>query len=239
MMNRFGKQLVRTNFPFPGSALQKYLEWRTLKEILSGLQINCVLDVGANKGQFAASLREIGYRGDIFSFEPLKTDFQILKTRLGSDPRWRGMNVALGNEDAIKTFNVALDSTEMSSFLVPRDRGWNLRREPVEMRKLDSLFAELAAQMPQPPRIFLKMDTQGYDVEVIRGAAQSISQIMGLQSELAVLPLYQEMPNYLQALELYQRCGFSLVNVAEAARAPHDHRLTELNCVMVRFGAPT
>jgi FkbM family methyltransferase len=206
-----------------------------LKDVLTALRINCVLDVGANKGQFAASLRDIGYEGDITSFEPLRADFQMLEARMHSDPRWRGMNLALGNQDETRTFNVALDSTEMSSFLMPQDRGWNLRRESVEMRKLDSLFPELCALMSQPPRIFLKMDTQGYDVEVVRGAKQSLHQIAGIQSELAVSPLYQGMPTYLQALELYQECGFALMSLAEASRAPQDNRLLELNCVMVRL----
>src|SRR5436190_6583885 len=111
MIKALGKQLVRSNLTLPIGALVKYLEWRDLKQVLSALRINLVLDVGANKGQFVGSLRDIGYGSEIVSFEPLHADYQILETRFKSDPHWRGFNLALGNEDTTKTFNVAVESS--------------------------------------------------------------------------------------------------------------------------------
>jgi len=236
MIRALGKRLVASGLGLPRNLLHKYLEWSTFKKTLSDLRINCVLDVGANRGQFAASLREIGYSGRIVSFEPLREAFAAMAERFKNDTRWRGFNVGLGSEDAAKTFNVALAATEMSSFLNPRDPNWDLRRETVEMKRLDTLFEALLAPIPAPPRIFLKMDTQGYDVEVIKGAGQYIGQIQGIQSELSVVPIYENMPSYLEALRTYQDLSFALTSLTEAARDVRHGNLVELNCVMVRLG---
>jgi FkbM family methyltransferase len=220
--------------PLPTHMMNKYLEWQEIRKVLSSLAINCVLDVGANRGQFAENLRQIGYNGHIVSFEPVPEAYRMMEAQFGSDPRWQGKNIALGSRDTAQPFHVALESSEMSSFLSPLDPDWNLRTEPVMMMRLDSLFDQIVADIPGTPRIFLKMDTQGYDLEVVRGATQCLSQILGLQSELSVSPLYQGMPPYLESLAAYQDLGFRLVCLAEAARADEDRYLTELNCLMTR-----
>jgi len=235
MIGTLGKRLVASGLGLPRNLLRKYLEWSTFKDVLSDLRINCVLDVGANRGQFAASLREIGYSDHIVSFEPIREQFAAMAARFENDKRWKGFNVGLGSEDAERTFNVSVVSSEMSSFLNPRDPNWELQPETVEMKKLDSLFETILAQIPTPPRIFLKMDTQGYDVEVIKGAQRCIGRIHGLQSELSVVPIYENMPSYLEALRTYQELGFALTSLTEVARDVRDKNLVELNCVMVRL----
>jgi len=233
MLRTFGKRLIGSGVPLPIRMMPKLLEWALLRDTLARLQVNCVLDVGAHRGQFATSLRRIGYRGQIVSFEPVAEAFATLDATFSRDARWRGYNLALGNESGVRPFNVALESTEMSSFLAPLDSGWKLRVESVAMQKLDLLFDEIVAQLPGPPRIFLKMDTQGYDLEVLQGAAASLPAVVGLQSELSVWPVYQRMPSYLQALEYYERQGFRLLGLVEAARTERG-LLLEMNCVMAR-----
>ena len=104
--------------------------------------------------------------------------------------------------------------------------------ERVEVKRLDCMFADLISAMPDP-RIFLKMDTQGYDVEVFKGAGDSMRHVCGLQSEISASPLYKGMPHYLEALAIYENAGFELFNLTVVSRTPAG-LLQELNCFMTR-----
>jgi len=121
----------------------------------------------------------------------------------------------------------------MSSILRPKDDAWQLRTEIVPMKTLDSIFDKVTGDI-EDPRIFLKMDTQDYDVEVIKGAVNSMARISVLQSELVIQPDYIGAPLYLEALTLYQSYDFRPVSLIEAARDPHSGIITEFNCVLVR-----
>jgi FkbM family methyltransferase len=229
MITDLGKFLVGRGFTLPNKLVQKYLEWRYLRDTLKYLGINCVLDVGANQGQFAKSLRKLGFRGYILSFEPVKEDFSLLSKAFEHDKFWRGFNTALGNENSIKPFNIATESTAMSSFLTPKEKDWEIKVDQVEIKKLDTLFT-----IPNP-RVFLKMDTQGYDLEVVKGSKGCINRILGLLSELSVQPTYENMPSYLEALKFYEQIGFKLIHLSGDDRNPKTGEIIEYDCVMARL----
>jgi hypothetical protein len=120
----------------------------------------------------------------------------------------------------------------LSSFLDSVDKGEKVTTHEVSMRRLDSMFASIVEGIDDP-RVFLKIDTQGYDVEVFKGASGCIANVRGLQSELSVQPVYMEMPHYLEALEAYEAAGFDLHNLSVVNRVPNGG-LLELNCFMKR-----
>ena len=78
--------------------------------------IDVVLDVGANVGQFGASLRAQGYRGKIVSYEPISTVYQTLAATTATDLEWEINNFALGLKTEYVTINVSR-SSEFSSIL--------------------------------------------------------------------------------------------------------------------------
>src|SRR5882724_7760563 len=85
-----------------------------LSQLLPKLGIDCVLDVGANQGQYGSMLRRTGYRGRIISYEPVKASFDILKARAAKDPHWRVCNYALGAKAGAKTIHVSRSSVMAS-----------------------------------------------------------------------------------------------------------------------------
>jgi FkbM family methyltransferase len=223
----------------PQTALDRISELAFLKQLLADLAIDCVLDVGANRGQFATELRKIGYTGYIVSFEPVKREYLKLQAAFRKDARWRGYQLALGSSDEMKPIMIPPYLTEMSSLLEPaahaRVGGENYQTEMVEVRRLDGVFASRLGDLPVS-RIFLKMDTQGYDLEVFKGTSGCRTLIHGIQSELSVRPVYEGMPHYLEALDTYESAGFELDNFSVVARRS-DGALVEMNCFM-RRGPP-
>ncbi|MBN2474317.1 MAG: FkbM family methyltransferase [Pirellulales bacterium] len=201
-----------------------------LKVLLEQLGIDCVFDVGAHTGGFATSLRRLGYRGHIVSFEPAPGVFAVLQNRFRGDALWQGYNCALGAEDTRMDLNVA-ELSNCSSFLRPK--GFDVKETiEVEVRRLDGVFGSLVASIPEP-RVFLKLDTQGYDLEVLKGAQGCLDRILGLQSEISVEALYEGMPDYLDSLAQYNAQGFTLANLCTAARNNRTKRVIEYDCLMV------
>jgi FkbM family methyltransferase len=185
-----------------------------LKLMIEALEINCIIDVGANTGQYGAMLRSAGYQGRIVSVEPAPETYAQLAKRASADPQWRTLNVALGASIESKPFHI-FAASDLSSFLSPSANmaanigGSNLlKSELVSIKTLDSILGSIVDDIIEP-KVFLKLDTQGHDLEVMKGATQSIAFLSALQSELSVVPLYEGMPDYLEALRFFRNVGFS------------------------------
>lgn len=207
-----------------------------LGEVLRTYRIDTVLDVGANEGQFGAMLREMGFAGDIHSFEPIKQTFVRLQAGAAGDARWHCHNIALGRSPGRLTMNVSEFST-FSSALKANAFGTGrfhdlkqVRQEEVAVSTLDQFMAEAA--MSRDARVFLKMDTQGFDLDVFEGGAASLDRICGLLSELSLQPIYDGMVRYPAALAAYEGKGFSVSGLYPVNRND-DLSLIEVDCVMV------
>ena len=221
---------IKSGWAVPENPVHRYLELTHLRGLLRKLDIDCVLDVGANTGQFAHELRAVGYAGHIVSFEPLAAEFATLQESFRGDSRWQGFNFALGSEDTQATINVVPAMTVMSSLLRPMGARTDLGSQSITVRRLDTALPEFMPGIAER-RIFLKMDTQGYDLQVFRGLGRFASHVRALQSEISIKPLYEGMPHYLEALSFYEQEGFQLNDLSLVSRTP-EGEIQEMNCFM-------
>jgi FkbM family methyltransferase len=212
-------------------------------ELVRRTLVDCILDVGANRGQYAKSLRAAGYSGRIVSFEPLPECVAELERLSHDDPSWLVRGFALGKETARLPLR-RMRNSELSTFLAPSDVGRRVCGEgmdtqatvEVEVRRLDDVL-RAAVDGLVAPRVFLKLDTQGYDLEVFEGASGVLDRIVGLQSELSVIPLYEGMPSYIEALATYRRAGFEVTGFFPVFRLHPTLIIGEFDCVMTRRSA--
>lgn len=218
-------------------ALDGYLADEHLAWVLQKLGIDCVLDVGANRGQFARRLRELGFTGRIASFEPVPRLLADLRRAAARDRGWFVHPYALGERDGSAEINVA---GKMSSMLEPSEfgRDWSAKlrdshTERVELRRLDSVFDEATAGLANP-RILLKLDTQGYDLQAFRGAGERLADVLALLSEVACVPIYDGMPRMPEQLSEYESAGFELSAMFPVSRHRKSMRVIEFDALMVR-----
>lgn len=216
----------------PIEYFEKYRELLHLKQHLLDLKINYVLDVGANVGQFAQDLRLIGYDGPILSFEPVSSSYEQLRASFEGDPGWRGYNIGLGNEDKRVRINITAESN-MASVRTSSKVGPVIETELIKIRRMDGILSEVG--LPENARVFLKMDTQGFDTEVFEGTGDFLAKVLLLMSEVSVIPLYDDMTPYKRALKLYESFGFSLCNLSTVTR-DRNGLVVELNSLMRRSG---
>jgi FkbM family methyltransferase len=214
--------------------ITRFSEQGHIIDLLDELKINYVLDVGAHDGTFAKHLRMGGYEGNILCFEPITVNCDSIKRLASGDPTWQIFNFALGDEYGIKPFNICSDRTVLSSFLHFSDeKDPSTRIESITIRRMDNVLDELIPDTGMA-RIFLKIDTQGYDVEVLRGCGRWIEKCLALQSEVSVCPVYRDMPHYTEALAYYESLGFSLLDLYVVWRN-RQRSVSEYDCIMARL----
>jgi FkbM family methyltransferase len=191
-----------------------------LSRLFELLAVDCVFDVGANRGQYRDFLRHhVRYTGQIFSFEPIPEIFSELQARAESDRLWQVFSCAVGMVEGKASFN-KMSHGEFGSFLTPDHSHVSIFHDlnrveahiSVEVKTLASLLPELRAQKGIK-RPYLKMDTQGYDLNVIRGAGAALSAFVGLQTEAAVRPIYQGAPLFNEVFQELEERGFVLSGI--------------------------
>jgi FkbM family methyltransferase len=202
-------------------------------------RIDTVLDVGANRGQFARDLIAAGYKGSIVSFEPLPDAHAALvreASRYAGD--WRvAPRKALSDTNGTATFHVT-DSDTSSSLLTPLDTFVQatpavavVQKIEVETARLDDLIPELGLQSS---RIFLKLDVQGSEARVLEGASNVMDQIYGLVTELSFAELYAGQSSPVQILEQLSRQGFDVWDVWRGYSHPKTYRLNQVDALFFR-----
>jgi FkbM family methyltransferase len=210
-----------------------------LARLFARFGIDCVLDVGAHRGEFRDFVRgAVGFAGLVVSFEPLRDTARALEERARSDPRWIVCTHAFGSRGGDRDIHVTRADV-LSSFLTPdasvvtefADRNVVARDERVPVRRLDEILPGLRAQHA-PRGIYLKLDTQGFDLEVVAGAGDELAAIAALQTELSVRPIYAGMPDHLDALRTLRERGFAVSGMYPVTSDPGP-RTIELDCVLV------
>ncbi|MCQ9134166.1 FkbM family methyltransferase [Streptomyces hilarionis] len=225
-------------------AAAEYLCTQHVTAMLELYGVNCVFDVGANTGQYAKRLRTLGYSGRIVSFEPTSETFARLEKAAADDPAWQVYQCGLGREET--TAEIHTGWKTMNSLLSASDYGKGRysrfaqgATEEIRVRRLADVMDEALEGIAEP-RPFLKMDTQGYDLEVFAGGGERIAQFVGMQSEVAVLKLYEGSPGMGEAVAAYEAAGFGITGMYPVTREATTGRVIEFDCVMMRAdAAPT
>ncbi len=230
---------ARRNMALMQRHLSDFLLEEQVAAVLRELRINCVLDVGANVGQFGRTLRRSGYTGRIVSFEPLEEFAAKLRRRSAKDTNWHVHQYALGDEETTAEIN-ATPGASLSSLLPASEFGkqWSDKlSEPVKqeitIRRLDGVLDEVLRGV-EDPRVYLKLDTQGYDLLAFRGAGARLPEVLAMQSEVSCLPIYEGMPQLEEQLGEYRAAGFDLAGLYPVSMHRPTLRVLEFDAVLVR-----
>lgn len=190
---------------------------RHIAYVIKRLDVDCVIDVGAHYGEYAMLLRRSGYKGKILSVEPVQSSFRVLIENSSGDDRWKCFRCALGTSDTTLTMHVSENSVysslgDASEFGLRRHSSMQtVHDELVPVRRLDDVFSLYCTQLDSPPkRILLKVDTQGWDEQVLQGAPQLVERVIALQTEMSVARLYNHSVMWTESLARREAQGFRL-----------------------------
>ena len=206
-------------------------------QLLSKTGIGCVIDVGANNGQYGRELRAAGYRGRIVSFEPLSHALAELSAQAARDPLWICRKAAMGDRNCRTAINVAGNSVSSSilpmlaahSDAAPESR--YVATEDVAMVTLEAVFPEVASE---GDNIWLKLDVQGFEKQVLDGAGKALDKVCAIEMELTMTPLYENQTLYMDMIQRLARSGFSLAMINPGLRDPRSGLLLQADGIFLR-----
>lgn len=213
-----------------------YLEHNRIK-LLKHFEIQTVLDVGANTGQFAYYTRNLGYRNSIISFEPLSSAFGILQKFAKGDPNWQICNCAIGNTDGTVEINISTNSQSSSILEIMPDHVKSAPdsaykgKEKVNIHKIDTIIDKYTNELN---RTFLKIDVQGFEKNVIEGAKKSIKMIKGLQLELSMIELYKGESLITDMLNIINDLGFTIFSLEPGFYDKNTGQLLQVDGIFYR-----
>jgi FkbM family methyltransferase len=220
-MSRLNKAVMRC-LARRGFTLQRHPGWRR-QRLLTDYGVDVVFDVGAARGGYARELREFGYAGRIVSFEPMAAAFADLQAASASDEKWDCVRSALGGTAGRQTINIASNS-DSSSLLPMADEHRSaaphvdyVGREEIAVARLDDIAPQ---QLNDASRPFLKIDTQGFEKEVLSGGTKTLERCVGLQLELSFVSLYSGGMLVDEAISYAYDHNFRMVAFAQGFTRP-------------------
>lgn len=232
-----GKLLVhRAGFDVTRETFRRYFV-----KALHDRGIDAVLDIGANVGQFATELRRAGFTGRIVSVEPLAAAHAALVRAAAADPNWFVERAGAGAEPGVLTVHRAANSVS-SSVLPILDRHVRaasesayVASEQVPATTVDELVKR---HQLRPETSLLKIDVQGYELPVLRGAANTIDRFAAVRTELSLVPLYEGQVLLPAMLEELMRHGLELWDLERGFVDPATGRLLQADGVFLRAADP-
>lgn len=206
--------------------------------LLQHHNIDLVLDVGANDGGYGKDLRQAGFAEAILSFEPLIEPHVRLISTAAKYQNWHvASRMALGAEDGEVEINVAGNSTSSSIMAMEKlhsdaaPTSQYVSKQTTLVKRLDGIDHEL---MKSCSRKFLKIDTQGYEKNVLDGSINLLPVIRGIQIEMSLVPLYQGQSLYGELMQRLGAAGFDLWNVVPGFSDPKSGRLLQMDGIFFR-----
>jgi FkbM family methyltransferase len=217
-----------------GYSLDRY----PIRKFLELHDFDVVMDVGANTGQYGIELRrECRFKKRIVSFEPMADAFAELSAKSRSDSLWTAVHSGLGRETSSATINVAgnsassslLDMLQLHSESAPSTA--YVTTERIQIHRLDEIFSTYC--LPDE-KVLLKIDTQGYEMQVLEGAKETLPKITALQLEMSLNPLYAGAPLFEDLLMLVRKEGFVPYWFIHGFKSPHTLQLLQMDGMFVR-----
>lgn len=195
--------------------------------------IDLTIDVGANAGQYGHELLRAGYAGDLYSIEPQPSAHAALVQRSRDVPKWHVLEpMVVGPNEGIVTLQLAGNSLS-SSVLPMLERHRNSAPQSATVGHLDVTQHTLDSVMLQhlgPERkVLLKVDTQGYEEQVLRGASACLSRARLVQLEVSLVPLYEGQRLWLDMIELMRQHRFGLWSIQPEFCDPVTGQLLQAN----------
>jgi FkbM family methyltransferase len=208
LLHKFGFEMLRYNKGTSGTLRRKAL--------LERYGVDLAIDVGANVGSYGKEIRENGYIGQIASFEPLSLAFKKLEEAISGDSKWKAYNFALGIEIGAQIINISqnLHSSSILEILETHTKAEQtasyINKEEIQIKTLDSMFGNIRGEAKE---IYLKIDTQGFELNVLKGAVNSLKFIDTIQVEMSLQPLYAGQPLYDELFNFLRSYEYDLIDV--------------------------
>ncbi|CAA7615423.1 putative Methyltransferase, FkbM family [Candidatus Terasakiella magnetica] len=188
--------------------------------LLAGLAVSTVVDVGANRGQFALLARALWPQAFIHAYEPEAAAAMVFERLMAEEPRVRLTRIAVGAEAGCATLLVS-ECSDNSSLLPVTERQLHFGRgagfshgQEVSVARLDALLRPEDIIAPA----LLKLDIQGGELQALQGAGPLLARFAHILAEVSFVSLYQGQALAGDIVAFLHGQGFRLAGMGRAER---------------------
>lgn len=233
------KNVIKKTFQFLGANISNYPTpfIKSRINILKEYNIDALIDIGANKGQFAKEIRKFGYANKIVSFEPLTDIYSLIKLKSDKDDKWVVVQKAIGNYDGETEINVAKNTASSSILDILPIHIENapdsvfIKKDKVPISRIDTIINEYT---DENDRLFIKSDTQGYEKNVIEGCEKILDRVYGFQLELSLQSMYEGEPAFNELLNLLVSKGYFIYSLEPTFYSMKKGQLFQVDALFVK-----
>jgi len=193
------------------------------------MKLTHVVDVGANTGQFGIDIRRYGFSGQIISFEPISDAYENLSKTIKKHQPWKAIQIGLGSFESQQTINISGNAGLSSSLLAMKPihlinfpESKTVSTQKVSISTVDKQLDFLAID---PKKVMLKLDVQGYESEVLKGASRSLAEIPLCYLEISIIALYEGEITFLPILNMLYDSGHEVIDVFRGIKAKNGQLL--------------
>jgi len=210
---------------------------RRRKKLFKYFGINKILDVGANNGQYALQIFELGFDGKIISFEPIKSVYNELYNKTSTNKNWEAYNFGLGDKNENNTINISENIVSsslldiMPNHIEGAPESKVIKTETIEIKTLDSVYNNIVNEEDQ---VLLKIDVQGFEKKVIKGALKIMPNIKGIQIEMSLEELYKGEMLFEETISLLSSLGFELHSLENGLYNNDSGKLLQVDGIFFR-----
>jgi FkbM family methyltransferase len=163
--------------------------------------------------------------------EPQETKMGELEALCAAYPGLEVANALLGAQAADQ---VRFYQNDTASSVLPDACRDDARSRNLPMTTLDALQGQSAFPAPD----FIKLDVQGYEIEVLRGGELALASAEAVQMEVNLIPIYEGAPLAHEAVEYMADRGFRVYDVGTFFRRPYDAALWQMDMIFVKSSSP-
>lgn len=195
-----------------------------------GYQPKLALDIGAYEGNWAASFSAIFSEAKIMMLEGQESKRIILQQKATANKQLDFRIALLGSAEQEVEFNIY----ETASSVLKENNETNAKTEIRTLATLDQLLINTPFAQPD----FIKIDTQGYELEILKGAEKTIQQAVFILLEVSLIDIYKNCPLVAQVIAYMQTLDFVLYDICSLMRRPYDKALYQSDFLFVKEASP-
>ncbi|MCW3084668.1 MAG: hypothetical protein JWP12_2034 [Bacteroidetes bacterium] len=213
-------------------------ELRRIK-LLEHYNVDMVFDIGANKGQYATGIMDAGYKHQIVSFEPLSSVHSVIDALSKKYTNWTvAPRCAIGSKKEEIEINISANSVSstllnmLDTHIDGAPESKIIGKEKVQVFPLDEIGESYAKNSKN---IFLKIDVQGFEQEVLKGAQNMLDKAKGVEMEISLVPLYENQSWLLpEILDYMSKKGFTMTSIMPAFTDHKTGKVLQCNGIFFR-----
>jgi FkbM family methyltransferase len=198
--------------------------------------IKTVIDVGAHTGQFASAIRAILPEAYIYSFEPLSDCCHQLTRRMSKHGRFQAFCVALGDQRGETTFwrnSFSKASSVLPMSDIPKTAfPWTAKSTPVNVRM--HMLDDYTDKMDLKSKVLLKIDVEGYELNVLKGATRVLERIDYILSEMSYYSLYEGSALFHDVYSFLYENGFTYIGTWDQVVSPQNGTILQADALFTR-----